>query len=80
MSAAWQPLATHGDTPDQVRAALEEAAAAALQKARRELREMGLSAVQREAVMQLLSKLQADAIDAAVPRMMEDMEATAGRH
>lgn len=74
----WEPICKFGDTPEQVRTALQEAQAASLVAWCAEQRAAGLPLSIVLALAAFQERLAADALDAMVERVLRDMAVSAG--
>jgi hypothetical protein len=74
----WLPIASHGDSEEEVRAALEAQAAEFLVDIRRELRELNLSYGEIEALVIWVKGLQRQQIEHDLPGILRDMAITSG--
>jgi hypothetical protein len=78
MRDPWLPIATHGDTEDEIRAALLEWSAHAAAEFRSKLRAEGLPLRAVETAMALLDRMQRAQIEKDLPTIMKNMAITAG--
>jgi len=74
----WEPIATHGDTEEEVRAAILDYAAGKAAEFRLKLRADGIPVHWIDKAMAMFDKMQREQLEKDLPQIMRNMAISAG--